>query len=260
MRAAAGLAWLTARTLFDGKRLSAAVLLGLLPAVVALSVAFSHPSTDGAQLFHGIAFFYSLRIMVFLLALVFGLAITSGEIEEGTVGYLYLGAAPRWLIVLIQTGVTAAALTLVSLGSLALTALAAGLAGGDLPHPVRSVAMMALLSSIAMLVSLSFTVTCGLALRRPLPVAATAIFFWEFLITQMPVKFAAWTLTNNIRSLFLNLVLDGERVRWMFRYVKNFRLPDYAEASMFLSLLAGLFLVTAMVAAMNRSIEGKEAR
>jgi hypothetical protein len=29
---------------------------------------------------------------------------------------------------------------------------------------------------------------------------------------------------------------------------------------MFLSILAGLFLVTAMIAAMNRSIEGKEAR
>ena len=29
---------------------------------------------------------------------------------------------------------------------------------------------------------------------------------------------------------------------------------------MYLSILAGLFLTTAMVAAMNRSIEGKEAR
>jgi hypothetical protein len=29
---------------------------------------------------------------------------------------------------------------------------------------------------------------------------------------------------------------------------------------MFLSILMGIFLITAMVAAMNRSIEGKEAR
>ena len=46
----------------------------------------------------------------------------------------------------------------------------------------------------------------------------------------------------------------------LYRYVRNFHLPDYGEAAMFLSILAGIFLITAMVAAMNRSIEGKEAR
>jgi hypothetical protein len=59
--------------------------------------------------------------------------------------------------------------------------------------------------------------------------------------------------------MLLPLVFDGRRGP-LYRYVVNFHLPDYGEASMFLSILAGFFLMTAMIAAMNRSIEGKEAR
>ena len=84
-------------------------------------------------------------------------------------------------------------------------------------------------------------------------------FFWEILMTSWPIKFASYTLTNNLRGMLLPMIFDGRRGP-LYKYVRNFHLPDYREASMFLSILAGLFLVTAMVAAMNRSIEGKEAR
>jgi hypothetical protein len=45
-----------------------------------------------------------------------------------------------------------------------------------------------------------------------------------------------------------------------FRYVKNFSIPGYEQAAMFLSTAAGVLLLVAMTAAMNRSIQGKEAR
>jgi hypothetical protein len=73
------------------------------------------------------------------------------------------------------------------------------------------------------------------------------------------VRFASYTVTNNLRALMLALVFDNDPGPW-FRYVKNFDLPLYGEASMFLSIVAAVFLTTAMIAAMNRSIEGKEAR
>src|SRR5205814_5159084 len=107
--AAAGLARLTLRNLAAGKRSFAAAFLLLLPPLLALLIAGLGKNTDGARVFQGIVFQFSLWFMVYLLALVFGIALTSGEIEDGTAGYLYLGALPKWMVVLIQAGVTALA-------------------------------------------------------------------------------------------------------------------------------------------------------
>jgi hypothetical protein len=86
------------------------------------------------------------------------------------------------------------------------------------------------------------------------------IFCWEFIVTLIPIRFAAWTVTNNVRALLLSQLFNGRRVQPFFNYVQNYQLPEYSHAAMFLSVLAGFFLSTAMVASMNRSIEGKEAR
>ena len=51
--------------------------------------------------------------------------------------------------------------------------------------------------------------------------------------------------------------------RWqvpLFRYVRGFRLPSYAEASSFLALLAGALVALALAAALRRPLEGREAR
>jgi hypothetical protein len=200
--------------------------------------------------------------VIYLLSLIYGIALTIGEIEDGTAGYLYLGAVPKWLIVLIQTGVTWIALTAAIFVNVALTGLAAGLAEGGLTHLWRDVFGCTLVGAAGLLVSLGFYVTCGLVFRNPVTALAASLaptFFWEILVTQWPIKFASYTVTNNLRGMLLPLVFDGRRGP-LYRYVVNFHLPDYGEASMFLSILAGFFLMTAMVAAMNRSIEGKEAR
>lgn len=260
MRAAAGFAVLTARNLFSGKRAWAALLLAALPPAVAATVAgLGGEKADGTLLFQGIAFFYSLRIMLYLMALIFGIALTSGEIEDGTVGYIYLGALPKWAIALIQSLVAAAALTALAGLSLLLTALAAGMAAR---HPLEAAGATAakatLVAGVGILVSLTFYTACGLAFKRPLIVGIVATFFWEIVLTQLPIRMAAYTVTNNLRALMLPLLFDGDRGRW-YRYVRNYDFPAYGEAALFLSVLTGLFLVAAMVAAMNRSVEGKEA-
>jgi len=209
-----------------------------------------------------VAFQYSLGFMIYLLSIIYGIALSSGEIEDGTVGYLYLGRVPRWLIVLVQVTVTTLALSALVFLSLVLTALAAGLGPGTLPRFWRDVAACTLVGGTGILVALPFYMVCGLVFRTPIGAVASALvptLFWELMVTGWPIKFAAYTVTNNLRGLLLALVFEG-RPGPLYRYVKNFSIPGYGEASMFLSVLAGLFLVAAMVAAMNRSVEGKEAR
>lgn len=262
MHAAWGFVGLTLRSLVGGKRAWAAALLVLLPPVVAGLAALFGRKVEPVNLFHGFIFEFSLWFVIYLLSLIYGIALTMGEIEDGTAGYLYLSAVPKWLIVLIQMGVTTVALTGALFVNLALTGLAASLGTGEIPHLWRDVFACTLVGGAGILVALGYYVTCGLIFRSPTTALAGALvptFFWEILMTSWPIKFAGYTITNNLRGMLLPMVFDGRRGP-LYRYVRNFHLPDYQEASMFLSILAGLFLVTAMIAAMNRSIEGKEAR
>ncbi|HEX7896246.1 MAG TPA: hypothetical protein VF950_00605 [Planctomycetota bacterium] len=260
-RAAAALAILTLRNLGAGRRgWAALLLLSLGPVLAGLGALFGR--TDPEDVLRHVAFHFTDWIAIQLLGLVVGLALTSGEIEDGTAGYLYLAALPKWLTVLVQIGTAWVALSTLLLASLALTALAAGLGGGLSARLFVDAARAALAGSAGLLVILCWTSACGLAFRTSvgaLSAAALPLFFWEFLVTHMPIRFAAWTVTNNVRGLLLQLIFDGSGGR-AYKYVKNFSVPPYDRASMFLSATAGVLLLAAMTAAMNRSIEGKEAR
>ena len=262
MSATLGVAGLTLRNLVGGKRAWAAAFLVLIPPVVAALVALFGKQVESLVLFQGFLFEFSLWFVVFLLALIYGIALSMGEIEDGTAGYLYLSAVPKWRIILIQMAVTTAALTAALFVNLTLTGLAANLAKGTIPHLWRDVFSATLVGGAGILVSLGYYVTCGLVFRTPTGTLSAALiptFFWEILMTNWPLKFAGYTITNNLRGMLLPMVFEGRRGT-LYRYVRNFHLPDYGEAAMYLSILAGVFLASAMVAAMNRSIEGKEAR
>jgi hypothetical protein len=260
IRAAMGVAWISYRSFWAGKRAVVAGIFLLLPAAVVAVLAGTSSRADGTELFHGMAFHYTLWFMLYLISLIYGIAITSGEIEEGTVGYVYLGAVPRWLVVLVQVSVTSLLLTLLTGGSLLTMGLAAGLAPRGAPAEIwADVAGLTVVAGGGTSAALAFYATCGLVFRWPLAVGATVTFFWEFMVTYFPIKFAGWTLTNNLRVLMLHLVFDGRRPPW-YKYIRNYEPPTYGQASMFLSVAVGVFLVAAMVASMNRSVEGKEAR
>jgi hypothetical protein len=263
LRAAAAFALLTVRNLAAGKRAPAALFLLALPGLLALLAALFGKKADATMIFEQVVFKYSLGFMVYLLALIYGIALSSGEIEDGTVGYLYLGAVPRWLIVLVQAAVTTLALGAGIFASLLLTAFAADLAPvGELDRFWGRVGSCTLVGTTGILVALPFYMVCGLTFRTPLGAMAAALIptlFWELMVTGWPIRFAAYTVTNNLRGLLLVLLFDG-RPGPLYGYVKNYRIPDYSGAALYLSILAGIFLVAAMVAAMNRSVEGKEAR
>lgn len=262
IRAAMGFVGLTLRSLAGGRRAWAAAFLVLAPPIFAGVAAAFGRHANPLEIFHGFVFEFSLWFVVYLLALIYGIALSIGEIEEGTAGYLYLSAVPKWLILLIQMTVTTLVLTAALFVNVLLTGLAATLGKGEIPHLWRDVFSCTLVGGAGIAVSLGYYVTCGLIFRTPTGALAAALiptFFWEILMTNWPIKFAEFTLTNNLRGMLLPMVFENRRGP-LYKYVRNFHLPDYNEASMFLSLLAGLFLVTAMIAAMNRSIEGKESR
>lgn len=262
IQAALGIAGLTLRGLIGGRRATAAAILVLAPPFFALLSSMFGKHVDPVKLFHGFMFYFSLWFVIYLLSLIYGIALSIGEIEDGTAGYLYLSAIPKWMIVLIQMAVATAALTAGLFVNLLLTGLAASYGHELVPNLMRDVFSCTLVGGVGIAVSLGYYVTCGLAFRTPTGALAAALlptFFWEILVTSWPMKFAEYTLTNNLRGMLLPMVFNNSRGP-LYRYVVNFHLPGYGEASMFLSILMGLFLITAMIAAMNRSIEGKEAR
>jgi hypothetical protein len=75
------------------------------------------------------------------------------------IGYLFLGALPKWLLVLIQAGVTVMALTVLLFASLILTALATSLAPGGLARPWHDVSICTLVGGTAMLIALFYAST-----------------------------------------------------------------------------------------------------
>ena len=124
LHAAIGFVGLTLRSLTGGKRAWAAAFLVLLPPFFAGLAALFGKHVEPINLFHGFIFEFSLWFVIYLLSLIYGIALTMGEIEDGTAGYLYLSAVPKWLIVLIQMGVTTLTLTGMLFVNLALTGLA----------------------------------------------------------------------------------------------------------------------------------------
>lgn len=259
LRSAAGLVGLTFRNLYAGKRGYAVALLLVLPVVIAALGAISEKA-DGTKIYQDVVFHFSLQFVIFLLCLIYGISQTSGEIEDGTVGYLYLSAVPKWLIIMTQLLVTAATLTALLFASFFSTGAAASLSSKGMLQPFwRPVLGCTLVGGVGVLLCLSFYYTCGLGFRRPLAVAITATFFWELVIPFLPIRFTAYTVTTNLRALAKDLAFGDAWPAWN-KYVSSELAPDYGHASMFLSILSALFLVTAMIAAMNRSVEGKEAR
>jgi hypothetical protein len=178
IHAAAGIAGLTLRSLMGGKRAWAAAFLTVLPPVFAGLAAVFSRHVEPVNLFHGFIFEFSLWFVIYLLSLIYGMALTMGEIEDGTAGYLYLSAVPKWLIVLIQMAVTGVALTGLLFVNLALTGLAASLGKGSIPHLVRDVLSCTLVGGAGILVSLGYYVTCGLVFRSPTAALAGALIPW----------------------------------------------------------------------------------
>lgn len=250
----------TARRVFAGRRAWATlVVLAVAPLVSLLLALLVREESGAPPFFDGLTFGFLLHVSLLLTALIHGAALTSGELEDGTAGYLLLAGLPRWMIALVHVLVTATVLALLTFFSVAATYLLSTLSpAGSGMRPPGTIAGIAFVAWVGLGVFLAFFVFCGYAFRHNIAVSVASVLLWEFLVAALPIKFAAFTVTMNLRVLWLHFVLQGQRSVW-FRNVVGYDLPSYGETSMFLSVTLALFLTLGMAAAMNRSIVARES-
>lgn len=257
-RANGACAELALRRMATGRRSVAAILLLALPVLLAAVSASLAGESPSESVFHALMYRYVLYLLPILLGIVFALALSHADREEGTAAYLYLSLLPRWRIALTHLAVSAVVLSAATTISILASRLVWKLGTGASFDGTDGMRMLLLggFASVGIAAHLAFFSFCGYFFRRPLPVAIGAAVLWEVIVTHLPMKLAAFTVTNNLRALMLHGILDGER-GILFRYVRNYDFPDYAQASWTLCALLGFWSAAMMVAAMNRNVEGK---
>jgi ABC-type transport system involved in multi-copper enzyme maturation permease subunit len=253
---------LSLRSFFSGKRGWGSALFIWLPPLLALVIGLTaRHDFDAEWLMNTISLRMVLGLYLLLLALMQGLSISSTDIEEGTSAYLYSGLLPRWGVLFTRFLVTWGLLSLLTLVSLCLVGVISAVTRGaeDFLYLQELALRYSLPASIGLACHLAFFIFCGFAFRRPATVALILSILWEVVVSfMMPIKFAAYTVTNNLYAISLTVILGGEKGRW-FRHVRNYELLEYGDAILFLMVLLALFLLGGMVALERRPLMGRES-
>jgi ABC-2 type transport system permease protein len=192
------IAWLTARQLLTRRRRLPVLLLALLPVLLAGlfrlqggSDATGFAISGNDQLI--------LRIVLPIIALIFGTGAFGAERDEGTALYLLTKPIPRWRIALAKL-VTAAGLTLAFVVSSTVAATVAALGGFGEHGLVPGFAAAAALGSV---LYATVFVALGLFVRRALPIGLIYVVLWEVAAADM----FAGTRTLSIRQ-YVNAAAD----------------------------------------------------
>jgi hypothetical protein len=253
MNAIVALVLFTLRRVFTGKRvLAASIVLALAPLLAAVICAAGEAPAE--EVYHGLMIELVSWVAAMLLSLVYAIALTSSELEDGTGPYVLLAALPKWAVALVQIAVTAFGLTLMASVSVMATWVVVSLMGtGPAPDPVL-LWRYSFATGAAVLAYLSVFTFWGYSFRRGYAVSIAVAVVWEAMVVRMPMKFAAYTITNNVRGLILSLALEGDPGTY-FWYSRGFYdFPTYGQGALFLSVVVGLGLTAAMVTIMNRAL------
>jgi ABC-2 type transport system permease protein len=196
LRAEFTTAWLTLRQLLAVRRGAAVLLLALLPVVVA--GLFSLRGVEDATPFLlDLYDSFLVRIVLPVIALIFGTGAFGAEREDGTAVYLLTKPVARWRFALSKL-VTAALLTMVvAAGSALLTGLVAlrGFgADGTVAGFTAGVAVGGLLYAWVF-------VALGLVVRRAIIAGLVYVILWEAIAADM----FAGTRTLSIRQYVLSV-------------------------------------------------------
>jgi hypothetical protein len=251
--ALSALALFTLRRIFTGRRIVAAVIvLAMGPALT--FVICSTAKVTGEEVYHGVMIEFVSWVSAMLLSLVYAIALTSSELEDGTAQYVLLAALPKWAVILVQTLVTAVGLAFMASLSIGVSWVVAGMSGSGASLDPELLWKYPFATTAAILAYLSVFTFWGYAFRRGYAVSIAVAVIWEAMVVRMPMKFAAFTITNNVRALILSLTLEGDPGAY-FQYTRGiYDFPTYGQGALFLSAAVGLSLTGAMVAVMNRSL------
>jgi ABC-2 type transport system permease protein len=127
LRAERTLVWLTMRQLLTRRRALAVLLLAVVPAIIAALYA-AREAGDVAAFIAAMHDALLLRIVVPVIALIFGVGAFGADRDAGTAVYVLTRPVPRWRIAFVRLK-TAAVLTLALSALAALLMVVAGLRG-----------------------------------------------------------------------------------------------------------------------------------
>jgi hypothetical protein len=256
--AAIALFGFTLRRLAAGKRIVAALAISAVaPACEALLCAV--PNRVDATHFYDIAWEMGCHLEPLLLALVYALALTTSEIEDGTAPYVLLAALPRGTVALVQVLATAfgtGAMLTLSMGATYLVdviVFPSHYIGVALPFPA-AVAACAGIATAAVLAYLAVFTFTGIAFRRGIAASIGIAIIWEAIVAQMPLRASWYTVTNNVRALLDQVICEnyGGAIGYAMPTLEE--RPTAAGAAIFLAVVTGIGLALAMLAASRRPL------
>jgi ABC-2 type transport system permease protein len=196
MRAERTIAWLTGRQLLARRRALPVLLLVLLPVLVSV-LARAQGRVDLLEFAVSVNDEFIIRIVLPVIALIFGTGAFGAEREEGTAVYLLTKPVARWRVALAKL-VSVAVLTLLTATTASLLASLTLLQGGD---AVDVTAGFAAAVAIGSVVYAALFMALGLFFRRALAVGLFYVVVWEVAAAQM----FAGTRSLSIRQYVLTL-------------------------------------------------------
>jgi hypothetical protein len=258
--AIAGLAGFTLRRIAAGKRIYAALVVLALGPLVALLVSLrSHEAPT--DLFGEIGILLGTYLAPLLLALIYGISITTSEIEDGTAGYVLLAALRREVVALVQILVTAAGVAALAAASVLVTWATIRRLAHEGPPPAPALAVdLALAAALACLPYLAIVAFCGYAFRRGIAASVVFAVICEVMVVPLPVKFTLYTITTNVRAVIVATALHGEAGdRFEYADAWTWPWPAPGAALGYLALITSIALALAMAAAARRRLARGEA-
>jgi len=184
------------------KRLTAALLLALLPAVIGLiwrsltPAGEFQPDEAYGRLATGLVFGFILTI----LSVIYGTGVVSQEIEQRTIVYLLTRPIPRWRILLAKFAGSWLAITITTGASVLLLALVVygpAKIGGDHGVVPRDLGIIA----VGALAYNSLFLLLATLLHRPLTYGLLFAFGWESWAPSLPGAFGRLSVMTYLRRL-----------------------------------------------------------
>lgn len=225
--------WLTRRQLFAKRRVYVALVVLLVPALIATLVRFNAGEGDldavGAlsTIFKDIV----LGVLLPLTALVFGTSAFGGEVDDGTLIYLMVKPVPRWQLTFSKYIVAFLATVAVVVPSILLAWLA--MQNGA---PFRVPLAYGAGAMLGALIYCAIFVTLGITSRRALAIGLLYIVAFENILSRSVVGVKSLSVREFALSVSKNII--GTVVEWT-----EFTVPMgtvYSMGSLFLVLALGL--------------------
>ncbi|MGC4046059.1 MAG: ABC transporter permease subunit [Armatimonas sp.] len=191
------------RSAFAPKRLVMVLVLVLLPAIIGLFYRFTQSSErfDPVANYNSLALNIVFRLILTLLAVLYGTGALSQEIDGRTIVYLLTRPMARWRILL--TKLVGAWLLVALAGCLSVFMLALALFGGQISQAPLALDIRAIVIGAAAYSALF----CFLStlLSRPLLYALLYGVGWENVASLFPGGFARLSILSNLQTLSAHL-------------------------------------------------------